>query len=469
MKQIDIKVDGKPLGTLNPAGKQSFIIALGATVVNKSVDVVATDNAGNVTTVSVSAPGDNTIPYIVTTAPTALGFYDTKEVPVTGYVKDGSKVAYLKLKGDGVVGSPIDVNLTYNATTKQYDFATQVTFNADGAQDLYFEGADVLGNKIEFRRSVFIDTEGPTLQVSGLPTNNVVAANGADPVVTANIADNFDDLRLVVNGNEEYRHDFDQPFVRRALSVDQNVTLKLKDGRNDFVFEVTDLTGHQVRKTVSLYKGDNPPAAFVTSLSVTPNGEISAENPATIKAEASESITWDVKVIDPDGNAIALPSAEGKTYEGTFTPGPLAASGQYTVVVAPANGSEAVAQTATISVMNHPITVAAVSTLNADGEKASTFTKADSVSIKANLKNVGHTVVNPTVYVQVKDADGAVVSLQEVAVSAINTYSQNFLGADIALDGFESGTYSIELFVWDNHGNPVPLADASNGGFFSVN
>lgn len=469
LDKVEFLVDGKSITSVNPGVSTDFTVnTTGWNVVN-TIEVVAHDNAGNKGSAVVSAPGDNTIPYIVSTTPTPYGYYDTLEVPIAGYVADGSRVKSLQVKSQFLVGGPKPITLVFNNTTKRYDFSTQLTFSEDGVQEIFFEGEDVVGNKIEFRRTIFVDTQGPTLNVTGLPVGNVVAADGPNPQVTVSVADNWDDMLVRVNGNEVYTHDFDQPFARRAFTHDHVMTLDLHDGINNFVFEAFDLLGHVSRQTVSIYKGATPPASFITSVNVVNDTNVSANNPAVITAEASESIVWDAKVIDPEGNVITLAAAEGKTYTASFTPDALALSGQYTLVVAPAGGSEVDQKVSKLMVNNRPITLEAVQTFDADGQVADVFTADSSVSIKANLKNLSQTVSNPTVLVQVRDAEGAVAYIGEVNVASINRGALNTLGVDISLAGFESGSYTIEVLVWDNLFNAIPLAESSKVGIFNVN
>jgi lactocepin len=468
LDKIEIYVDGVKKGTVNPSGKTDFQVPLGTINVVNNVTVTAYDNAGNKTSVTVTAPGDNTVPFITSDSPISTGIYDTLEIPVRGSIKDGSRVATLKVRSAKMVGESKTLNPVYNNVTKTYDFNTQITFIEDGVHDVFIEGTDVVGNKIEFRREIYIDTNAAGLQITGLPANNFVATGTTDPVVSVNITDNFDDFRLVVNGSEVDHNDFDEPYQQRALNVTKNVTLPLNQGRNDFKFEVTDLSGHKTTQTVSIYKGDVV-VPFITAFNVTPATNVSVNTPAAITAEASESIVWEAKVMDPDGNVIDLPSSEGTTYAATFTPDQLAASGQYTLVIAPAGGTDADKIITHLYVQNDPISVEEVSTYNANGDQTTSFDTSSSVSIKANLKNLSQTVATSTVLVQVRDAAGAVAYIGEVNVDAINKGALNRLGVDIPLAGFESGSYTVEVLVWDNLLNALPLAESSKVGSFTVN
>jgi len=513
LQYIDIEVDGKLLGSINPGNNKTFRVQLDKEKSLENIVITAYDYAFNHSGQTVSGPGDNTIPYIVSDTPEALGIFDTREVPVSGYVADSSGLEYLRIKGDKLTKKSQDLPLTYNEVTKNYDFATQITFTEDGVHDIYFEGADKVGNKIEFRRQVIIDTAAPTLEVTGLPADHVVTE---DPTVTVKIADNFDDLRLLVNGSEEYLSEFDEPFEMRATSESVKVDLVLDEGENEVEFKVTDLAGHVTKKTLIIYKGESAPAAFVTSLeSEIGDANVTVDQPAELKAEASQSVVWDAKVIAPNGDETVLEAQEGKTFTGTFTPDNLAESGAYKFVVGIASISKEAEATVpaaeepaktvetdvkteentaateeeavedqeetvapvmstvkydvTFNVSNYPVTVEKVTTIDGTGNVATSFKSTNTVNIKTVVKNLGSKVFNPTVIFQVKDADGAVVYFEEVSAKTINSGSNNRFGVNIPLADFDKGTYTVEVFIWDNQDNLIPLADSSNIATFSVN
>lgn len=473
---FSIYANGKQLGSIQGSAQSDYRVNVGKLADGTNIEVIAYDYAYNRAGVSIASPGDNTIPYIVSDTPEALGVYDTRNIPLTGYVVDGSEVDYLKVKGDNLDPKTKDINLVYNPVTKRYDFATMIKFTEDGVHDIFFEGADKVGNKIEFRRQIIIDTEGPSLTVEGLPENNFVPIENQenndstnDPEVSVTVSDNFDDLRLLVNGSEEYTNEFDEPFVMRKTTHTQKVQLNLDEGMNEVVFEVTDLAGHTTKKTYNIYKGETAPEAFVTSLEIANENSVTTDNPAQISAEASEAIEWEAKVVDPNGKEIALDSAEGKTYSGTFTPDKLAESGQYKLVIG-AKGSED-KQVAYFNVSNYPVTIDKEGTLVSDelGNQSNAFAKEDVVSIRTIVKNLGSSTLNAKAVFQVKDRDDAVVYFKEANSGEVIGKSKNRFKLDIPLDSFESGDYSVEVFILDNSDQLIPLADANKIATFKVN
>ncbi|WP_050616515.1 S8 family serine peptidase [Bacillus testis] len=396
LQLVQIQVDGKAVKTLDATGQSSFKVDVGKISSKSKIVILAMDNADNMAGTVVKSASDDTIPYIVTTSPEALGVFDTKEIPLTGSVKDASELAYLKVKGDKLEGNEINVPFTFNEKTKDYDFDTKLKFTEDGVHDVYISGEDGVGNKIEFRRQVIIDTTPAQLEITGIPEGNLVGgvkkeepANGKtekpgkpekpakpekpgkgkeavttakadnnkgkkkenpsspvdnggtgnvpaseetpDITLHAKVTDNFDDIRLVVWGDEVFKHSFDDPYEMRPFSKEIDIPLFLDEGQNDVTFEVTDLAGHVTTQTVVLYKGAKPESTGITSYSFTPEGKVTSENPAVLKAEASAPVKWEAVVTDPSGNKIPLASTEGKTFETTYVPDANGPAGEYTI------------------------------------------------------------------------------------------------------------------------------------------
>ncbi|XRG77754.1 S8 family serine peptidase [Rossellomorea sp. GAMAL-10_SWC] len=324
----------------------------------KNIDIIVEDNAENSSTFKASVP-DNKIPYIISASPAPFGKYTIRGIPLTGYVTDDSLVKYLQVRSDKLVGGPVKkLDITYNPDLKRYDFKSQLTFSEDGVHEVFIEGEDVVGNKIEFRRQIFIDSQSASIQITGLPQNNYIAKDGVDPEVTVSITDNFDVFRLVVNGNEEAYRELEQPYEQRPLDYKQKMTLKLSEGRNDFQFFVTDLAGRYTYKNITIYKGVTPPASFITSLTANPEDE-NVFNTLSIKAEASKPIVWDGKVFDPEGNEIKLDSSKNpsSTFKGSFKLDELAANGEYRAILTPLGGSEADRRIVKFNVTNHQISI----------------------------------------------------------------------------------------------------------------
>ena len=68
------------------------------------------------------------------------------------------------------------------------------------------------------------------------------------------VKDNFDEVKLVVNGDLKFSQARIAPYEMRSFAKTQTVTLPVTSGENTFTFEVTDLAGNVTTKTITLVK-----------------------------------------------------------------------------------------------------------------------------------------------------------------------------------------------------------------------
>ncbi|MDX8361149.1 S8 family serine peptidase [Cytobacillus sp. IB215316] len=431
-----------------------------------TIDVVAIDYAGNAAIKTLFGAGDETVPGIVATSPGSYvynNFYTSLDMVVSGYVTDASEVFDLTLTGDAVVGSPVSIQLQWNEEQSYYDFNTPISFKEDGIHEIRIAGEDTAGNEIDFLREVLVDTSAPIIDVSGLPEDGYVDLEGADPVVTVSVTENFDQLRFYFNESEEFYDPFEETYMQPITMV-EDYELNLVEGHNTFAFEAVDVAGNVTTKTVSIYKGENPPDAQIEELSIDPKNNVSTHRPVTIAASSTESISWDVKLIDPTGAEIALPADAGTTYTTTFVPDEFTVNGLYEVVVTGSINDQQVNEiTDTFEVYNYPIKIKSVDVLNEAGEAATTFTQSGKVRIKANIENLGPNAESPLVIIQVKDDQDVVVDLSFFTIDQLIDGASNGFGSELQLSNLDKGTYSIDVFVWDDWNSPSALSEASKG------
>jgi lactocepin len=231
----DVLVDGESvLEEALPGTTKSFKLSE-AVAADTKVEVKAYDYAGNVSTLNVQT--DTVIPDIHVLSPEAYSYADSREVTVEGYVTDWSGIHAVTVDGQ-------NADVVYNETTKQYEFSTVLNFDTDGVKEINIETVDNKGNKISFIRTVFVDTIAPELNVIGAP--ETVGNSVESTTVSLNVKDNFDEVRVLVNGSEVYYNEYLEPFEMRSIDkVISDVELPLEEGVNQFVFEVTDLVGHK--------------------------------------------------------------------------------------------------------------------------------------------------------------------------------------------------------------------------------
>jgi lactocepin len=209
------------------------------------LSVRVSDNAGNVITRNVSTENDVAKPGIFVDAPLALSPYGTSIVPLIGQIKDASEIASFTVDG-------VDVPLKYDASAKQYTFNTTRTYK-DGFHKVRFVAEDTAGNVTNFVRPIFVDSTKAKLSVTNVPKN--VSAKQKSVKVKVQVTDNFDEIKLRVNGDLKWSNTLKEPYAMRAFSRTGTITLPVTaKGKNTFTFEVTDLGGNVTKKVITINK-----------------------------------------------------------------------------------------------------------------------------------------------------------------------------------------------------------------------
>lgn len=247
---IEVIVDGKKVDTIPPTLKE---YTLPAPLTDKqNLVVAAIDFAGNEAQKTLKTDGNNQVADIHVVSPEALSTHNKKEIPLIGRVSAKSGIQTLNIAGK-------EVKVKYNSQTNSYEFNTTISFEKDGVHEFIISGTAGNGEKISIARTVIIDTTSPTLKVIGAPST--VGKSEANPKVSLKIDDNFDALRVSVNGNEVFAQEFKEPFEMRPFSKTiENVELKLKEGDNKFTIMAVDDAGNEVVQEVMIKKldKDNP-------------------------------------------------------------------------------------------------------------------------------------------------------------------------------------------------------------------
>ena len=75
--------------------------------------------------------------------------------------------------------------------------------------------------------------------------------------VKVSVQDNFDEIRVRVNGDERFAQDLSEPYKMAGFKKDLELELSLVDGKNTFVIEVEDLVGHKTTKKIEIRKMKN--------------------------------------------------------------------------------------------------------------------------------------------------------------------------------------------------------------------
>ncbi|WP_245755934.1 S8 family serine peptidase [Halobacillus alkaliphilus] len=215
-----------------------------------NVKVVAHDYAGNTTSDNAMEEADGTVPAVTALTPEALSVTNNKEVEVTGYVKDDSQVESLTINGE-------KAELDWDKTNQRYNFSETISFKKDGFKEIEFKAVDDSGNDISFIRRFMLDSTNPVLSIDGPQTTDQGEAD-----LEMNVKDNFDELRLYVDGSEVYKNVFKEPYEMRSIEETINETVNLEEGKNSFEIELVDLAGNTTTKQITIYQSDKEAKSF---------------------------------------------------------------------------------------------------------------------------------------------------------------------------------------------------------------
>ncbi len=250
LSYLDVLVNGETILSEPLSGDTEEFELPEALDEKEEVTVVAYDNAGNSAEAKAElgeSSNDKTVPYVYLDEPAALEVYNTNDLNVSGTIKEESDMKEFTINGQ-------EVELTYNEEKEQYEFTSTLHFE-DGVHSFEVKATDAADNTISFKRTVMVDATAPGVEVTGLPSSMYVKHNAKDPVVNVKVTDNFDELRISLNGSELFYNEFKEPYAMRNIEkVLKKVKLELKDGPNQFIFEAVDLAGNKTAKTIDLYK-----------------------------------------------------------------------------------------------------------------------------------------------------------------------------------------------------------------------
>ncbi|MFC7371434.1 S8 family serine peptidase [Fictibacillus iocasae] len=239
-----IYVDGKLIETVS---SDQTVYQLKDVPEKAVIDVIAMDYAGNAGS-DKAAIGDIDTPIIFLDdhAPKPYGQYNSRVVPVKGYVTEDSGIKKLTVNGkETVVTKDLDGN---------YQFETTAAFASEGLHDVILKVTDYDGKEFAIARKVFIDTTAAQISVKA-PAK--VHTNVNEATLRINMKDNFNYLSLYVDDNHEYDKAIESPVDILVPANDTvNVKVALKPGVNTFHLTVTDLGGNKTTKKVTILKAD---------------------------------------------------------------------------------------------------------------------------------------------------------------------------------------------------------------------
>ncbi len=178
-------------------------------------------------------------PVIYINTPGFFTYHKSSQVKVEGYVEDDSNIASLKVNGQEVT----------SFDGKNFSHTLSL---ADGVQKVNVEAVDEFDNTMAITRRVFVDTTKPTVKASSVP--KTVSSAAGNPVIQVQVGDNFDEIRLYLNGSEVFYKPISEPYAMLGYNQTIDVELPLVKGNNTFELKVVDLVGHEATQVIKVAK-----------------------------------------------------------------------------------------------------------------------------------------------------------------------------------------------------------------------
>jgi YD repeat-containing protein len=215
----------------------AFSSAVSLTEGRNTITVVATDAAGNSSTVTRTVIKDSTPPALTVSSPADGSVTNQPSTTVSGTVLDSTTVA-LTING---VSTAIGSNGTFSSSLALIEGTNAITLVA----------TDAAGNKTTVVRNVRLDTAPPQLVVTA-PQNNSIT--NQKPIIVSGTVSDVTTVSLTINGNAV-------SVVNGTFSTSYTLT----EGLNTFIIIATDAAGNSSSQTRSVRLDTTPPTLTITS------------------------------------------------------------------------------------------------------------------------------------------------------------------------------------------------------------
>ena len=274
-----VTVNGSPV-TMGVGGSFNSNVTLAAGT--NTITMIATDTAGNITTVIRLVTQDQAGPVLTVSAPVNGFITNNASLAVTGTATAGSGIKTLTVNG-----SPVSVVAGA--------FSTNVTLVA-GTNTITVVATDNAGNSTPpVTRSVTLDQDAPVLMVTA-PVDKL-ATNNATLTVTGTVTDAGSGIKTVtVNGS---------PVTIGAGGGSFSVNVTLVVGSNPITVVATDNAGNTTTVTRTITFNPSPLVLTVSTLaygSFTNNATLNITGTATDSVSVIKSVTVNGQPVTFDAN-----------------------------------------------------------------------------------------------------------------------------------------------------------------------
>ncbi|MBU5595131.1 S8 family serine peptidase [Amphibacillus sp. MSJ-3] len=251
ISQIQIIANEEIIETIDPTAnhfKQKGTLSVSKLDEGTTVEFKVTDRAGNQASELIEEINVKKVPHLYVTTPTVLSIHPTRDIDIKGYIESDYGVNSFKVNEQ-------DISIAYNENKNHYEFDTSLTFDSDGAPDLFFYVSDRRGNDLSFKRQIIIDTTPPSLSIEA---PNTVDMDETEVTIKVSVADNFNALKLFVNDSHEYEQPLQAPYEESNFTDTFDLTVKLDKEETRLHFELIDVAGNKTEETLTINRENHP-------------------------------------------------------------------------------------------------------------------------------------------------------------------------------------------------------------------
>ncbi|MCA1031647.1 S8 family serine peptidase [Bacillus timonensis] len=247
---VYVFIDGELVTELDKE-TTTFVVDLTTTSEQPILEVVVVDAAENLGVSKPLVVNDDTLPVLYLDNPTVYGYYDTRTVPVSGYVVEDFILDTITVNG---------VEAEFELVDGAYEFEAEAVFESDGQKDVIVTATDLAGNEYSVNRRVFVDTTPAVVEIDAPES---VLYGDATVDVTVHMSDNLNFLSLYQSDSHLVQFSTSEDFLDAPISKTHTVTLNLAHGDNTFEFTVVDLVGNETVKEITIHRPDTLKTGWV--------------------------------------------------------------------------------------------------------------------------------------------------------------------------------------------------------------
>lgn len=434
LKTLHLFVNDKLVNTLDGLDKNEFVFTLTEALADKAViEVVASDFAFNMGVSGLTNQiiiDDKTAPEVDMPKPVSTDLVGTNEVLFEGTIKDPTGLKSLTFDG-------VDVPFKLDEVKAVYTFSQKLTFK-DGPQGVKVVATDLAGNKKEYEKKFYVDGTLPSITLkTSLPEK--VEYDVKSIKLTGVASDNYSGLKVLINGslvaNVAGKMDSKIPVTITKAFTD--VVVPLAEGNNTITLQAIDGAGNKKVVSYQVYRMKQGEFISAITAKLTPEKNVSAENPLNISLSAKVDTYWKVSIMDPKKRVVETYRKRGMKFNETWKPNNSnKINGQYVVKVEYTQSGKTKTELFDFTVTNYPFNIKDVRVIEKNGF----------VTVETDITNFSREEQEPLMVIEVTDMNGAVVSMSTASLKGFKKEQKVTFASGFNIQN--NGSYKVEVSIW---------------------